>query len=312
METVYFQTIPLTRLVLGTSVTRLCEDQKTAFAVLDMAYEAGFRTFDTAHIYGNAERNLGAWMKSRKVRDEITVLTKGCNPGMGDKKDGMTRKILFSQVGQSLKRLKTDHIELYLLHRDDESKPVGEIVEALNELKAKGVVGAFGGSNWKLERLVEANEYAREHNMEGFTVASPCYSLALFERDLWGGSVSVSGEENKAYRAYLASSRMPVFTYSSLARGYLSGRYRCSNLEERLSDLPVREYDSARNRERLLRLETMAREKGVSMPSLAIAWLLRDEMNVFPILSPTRREHLNDCVCALELKLTEEERAYLG
>ena len=181
---------PLSRLVYGTGTAILeGDDQQAAFECLDMAWEAGFRVFDTAHSYKQAEENLGAWMDKRRVRKEIVLLDKGCNPGQNGSEDIFSADTIRSHMTESLRRLKTEKVEFYILHRDDETKPVDEIVEVLNEYKDKGIIGKFGGSNWRLPRILEANEYARAHGLAGFEAISPCFSLAELATDPWVGSV---------------------------------------------------------------------------------------------------------------------------
>ena len=126
--------------VYGTGNSKIMgEDEGLACECLDMAWQAGFTMFDSAHIYGNAERNLGKWMEKRGLREKAVILTKGCNPGMKGSADVMTPELIRNQVEESLDRLRTDCIDLYILHRDQPDMPVEPVVEVLNELKDKTV-----------------------------------------------------------------------------------------------------------------------------------------------------------------------------
>ena len=307
---------PLSRLVYGTGVRKLnSDDKKLAAACLDQAYEAGFRVFDTAHSYGRAEENLGAWIKSRGVRDDIVILDKGCNPGQNGSPDIFSAETIREHVKMSQERLQTGFLDLYILHRDDPSRPVGPIVEVLNELHEAGVIGLFGGSNWTLARVLEANRYAAEHGLKPFSAVSPNYSLGVLERDPWGGSVTLSGAQGTEYREWLAQNRLPVFTYSSISRGFFSGKYDPDSglsIEDCLPPSPIKEYDSPDNRERLRRAWELSRKKGTAVSTIALAWLLAQPQNIFPIVSPTGTDHIVDNIAALELELTAEECRYLS
>jgi aryl-alcohol dehydrogenase-like predicted oxidoreductase len=210
--------------------------------------------------------------------------------------------------------LQTEKFEFYILHRDDESKPVDEIVEVLNELKSAGTITYFGGSNWKMYRIRQANAYAKAHGLTGFTALSPNFSMTPLAHDLWGGSVTISGDGNQDYRAWLEETQYPVFNYSALARGYLSGRYHPAAgaaIEECLGSVPIGEYDCPDNRARLDRAFALAEKKNCSPTQLALAWLLNQKMNLFPIVSPGSSKHMEENMDAFKINLTEEEMEWL-
>ncbi|MCR5626925.1 MAG: aldo/keto reductase, partial [Lachnospiraceae bacterium] len=252
---------PLSRFVYGTTSASFEGDEPKAFDSLDAAWEAGFRVFDTAHSYGEAERVLGKWLEKRGCREETVILDKGLNPGQKGFDDVYSADTIREQFKMSLDRLQTDHVEMYILHRDDPTKPVDEIVEVLNELKADGKIIRFGGSNWTMKRTKEANAYAEKHGLIPFSVCSPSYSLAKLENDPWGGSVTLTGDDNKPFRDWLTQNQMPVFNYSALARGYLSGKYHSDDsipIEACLGSGTIAEYKSEENRLRLGRIEKLA------------------------------------------------------
>lgn len=303
------------RLTYGTPKCSYNGDDEQAFACYDLAYAYGFRVFDNAHSYGRGEETLGRWLVRTGRRDKVILLDKGCNPGsIYAVPEDFTAETIRSQVAQSLDRLQTDHLDMYILHRDDPSKPVDPIVEVLNELHDEGKIGRFGGSNWTHRRMLEANEYASVHGLQGFTVCSPNYSYARLVRDPWGGSVTISGNANVAFRRWLAETKMPVFNYSSLGRGFLSGRFRTDGklpIEECIAEAPILEYYSPENVERLRRLEVLADRNDATVSQIAMAWLLHQPLNLFPITSPTSEKHMRETVHAFDIALTEEELAFL-
>lgn len=302
---------PGSKLVYGTgSEVVMGEDAEAAVECLDMAWEAGFCSFDTAHSYGNAEKNLGIWMQRRGVRKDLVLVDKGCNPGQKGCQDVFSGETILEQMKESLDRLQTEQTDFYILHRDDESKPVGEIVEALNECKERGWVKKFGGSNWSFHRIVQANTYAKEHGLDGFQAISPNYSLARLVGDPWGGSITLSGDANEGFRQWLVDKQLPVFNYSALGRGYLSGKYkpgRGKTIEEQLWWAPIQEYHCPENEQRLIRAMEMAEQKGCSVSQIALAWLLHQKMNLYPIISPTKASHMKDNIGAFDIVLTKEE-----
>ena len=305
---------PLSALTYGTPSAAARGIQEEAMRVYDLAWEAGFRTFDTAHSYGEGEAMLGAWLKSRGYHNEAVILDKGCNPRQHGSQDVFSGQTIREQVEESLRRLQTDHVELYILHRDDPALPVDEIVEELNRLKQEGKILRFGGSNWTQDRLEQTKVYAEAHGLEGFTSCSPAFSLARFISDPWGGSVAISGEEQQGFRDWLAAEKMPVFCYSSVGRGYLSGKFTISSgkpIEECLSPAPIKEYDAPENRARLARAEEMAKEKDATISQIALAWLLHQPLDLYPIVAPSSLAHMEDNRKALDLKLTKEECDWL-
>ena len=307
---------PLSRLTYGTPVTATrAATREEAFISYDLAWEAGFRTFDTAHSYGCGEETLGLWLASRGHRQEVVILDKGCNPGQKGSDDVFSAQTVREQLETSLRRLRTDHVELYILHRDDPTRPVDGIVEELNKLKREGKVLRFGGSNWTLPRLQAANAYAAANGLEGFSAASPAFSLAEYLLDPWGGSVALSGEAQHPFRDWLGAQGIPVFCYSSLGRGYLSGKFRTDGeapIEACIGEGSILEYDAPSNRARLSRAEKLAAEKGCAVSTVCLAWLLHQPLELFPIVAPSSRGHIAEAVAALALALTDAECAWLS
>lgn len=302
------------RLVFGTGTDIVSGTDGAYMECLDMAWENGFTTFDSAYAYGDAEKHLGEWMDRRGCREDVILLDKGCNPGQKGSPDVMSAELIRSQQEESLHRLRTDYVDLYLLHRDDPSVPVGEIIEVLNERKALGKIRRFGVSNWTLSRIIEAEKYADSHGMEGFTAFSPAYSYAELVGDPWGRSVTLSGEKNREAREWYQKQKRPVFTYSSLARGYLSGKFSTTGgkpVEECLWWAPVEEYDCPENRERLHRAEVLAAKKSCTVSQICLAWLLGQPLDIFPIVSPSKEKHMKDNVGVFDLELTLDDWEYL-
>ena len=152
---------PVSRLVQGTMMVN-SKQLEAGFAFLDAVLEQGCNTFDTAHVYGGGdnERSVGRWVHERGVRDQVVILGKGAHHNQDRQR--VTPFDITSDLHDSLARFQFDYIDLYLLHRDDPSQPVGPIVEILNEHKRAGKIHAFGGSNWSVSRIQAANAYAAD------------------------------------------------------------------------------------------------------------------------------------------------------
>jgi aryl-alcohol dehydrogenase-like predicted oxidoreductase len=305
---------PVSRLVLGTMIISI-QEQERSFALLDAAVERGWTAFDTAHGYagGDSERGLGQWMQARGNREQVVIVSKGCHHNRDRRR--VTPFDLASDLYDSLARLQTNYIDLYLLHRDDPAVPVGPMVEALNEHLEAGRIHAFGGSNWTRERIIEANEYAHEHGLRPFVASSPNYGLADQIEDPWGGGcVTISGPGHREARAWYAANGMPVLAYSSLARGFLSGRITPDNFEQ-VKDTLDRAcrtaYCHEPNFRRLERALRLSEEKGISVPQLVLAFMFASPVNVFPIVGAASKAELEDNLKAFAVTLSQEEREWL-
>ena len=167
----------ISRLVQGTMMFSTAEEEYS-FDLLDTVFEAGINTFDCGHIYGggDCERVLGRWIEDRGVRKEVVILTKGCHHNADRRR--VTPFDISADLYDSLARLRTDHLALYLLHRDDPRKAVGPIVDTLNHYIQDGRIGVIGGSNWSHDRIRRANIYAEAIGLQSFGVSCPNFSLA--------------------------------------------------------------------------------------------------------------------------------------
>jgi aryl-alcohol dehydrogenase-like predicted oxidoreductase len=304
---------PISRLVQGTVMVTSRELERS-FDLLDAVFELGCTTFDTAHVYGQGdnERTVGRWIADRGLRDRVVIIGKGAHPNQDRVR--VTPHDITSDLYDSLARFGTDHLDLYLLHRDAPSAPVGPIVEVLNEHLAAGRIRAFGGSNWSHERIREANGYAREHGLTPFAASSPNFSLAEQMQAPWEGCVSISGPQGEAARRYYAEEEMPLFTWSSLAGGFFSGRFRRDNLDTfdaYLDRLCVTSYCHEDNFKRLERASELAEEKGLTLPQIALAYVMSQPLDIFALVGCNNAQEFQANLEACHVQLSPEERAWL-
>lgn len=285
-----------------------------SFGLLDDILALGGNTFDAAHVYGNGdnERTLGRWLEARGVREQVVVITKGAHHNQDRRR--VTPFDITADLHDSLARLRTGYIDLYLLHRDDPAVPVGPIIEVLNEHLAAGRIHAFGGSNWSHARIKEANEYAAARGLTPFAVASPHFSLAIQVEEPWDNCISLTGENGAAARQFYAENGMPLLTWSSLAGGFFSGRFRPDNLDtftEYLDRLCVKSYCYPENFARLDRVQELARARGASVAQVAMAYVVAQPFNVFPLVGCANGDEYAANAAALDLALTAGEVRWL-
>ncbi len=305
---------PFPKLVLGTlALPDLPGAQR--HDVLDRAVELGCNAFDTAHVYrnGDAERALGQWLATRN-RERILVITKGGHPeDTGKPRVGPSE--LTCDLRESLERLRCDYVDLYLVHRDEPSVPVGPIIDVLNEHLTAGRISAYGLSNWSIERAEQVLEYADVHGLKPPVASSPYYGLAEMLEDPWGGSVSIRGDGDRATLDWYDRAGMLVLAYAVLGRGLFSGRVDRQILQsdpERINRACRVGFCHEANLERLERARIVARERGCSIAQVAIAWVLSQPYALAALVGIANQRELEDTRAAVDIELTEDEIAWLG
>lgn len=292
---------------LGKQVSRLVmgvDNQLTlphAATMFDDFVERGGTTFDTAYVYGGGrgEKLLGQWVKSRGNRDDIVLIGKGAHTPYCDP-ESITR-----QLFESLERLQTDHVDLYLMHRDNEEIPVGEFVDVLDSHFQAGRIKAFGGSNWSTARFDEANAYAAAQGKQAFTLLSNHLSLARAYDVPWAGCRHVSDDESQAW---LRERQVALFPWSSQARGFFTGR---AKPEDRSDEELARCFYSDGNFERLRRAEELADKYGVGATAIALAWLLHQPYPVFPLIGPRQLSETRTSLPGLSVELSAQDVTWL-
>ena len=303
----------ISRLVQGCiMLNRSNKDE--GFALLDAAFAAGITAYDSAHLYGGGEvdRMLGLWTEARGNREDVIIIGKGAH--LNQDRNRVTPYDIDADMADSLVRLRSDYIDIYLLHRDDPTVAVGPIVEKLNEHQAKGNIRVFGGSNWTPERLAEANEYADKHDMVPFVCSSPNFSLAEQFEEPWTDCLSISGPSQAAARHWYADQNMPLFTWSSVARGFFSGKITSTNAEEvrdQFDGSMPKSYYYPENFQRLDRAWELASDKGLTVPQIALAYVLSFPLNIHALVGAMNGDEIASNIEALDTRLSEQEMAWL-
>lgn len=276
--------------------------QDDADAMLRMAIDAGINFIDTANVYsqglseeitGQAIRNLGL------RREQVVLATKVMGPmGEGPNDRGLSRGHILDQVKASLKRLGTDHIDLYQVHGWDAATPIEETMRALDDCVRQGLVRYVGVSNWQAWQIMKAQGIADRLGLERFQSTQSYYTLA--GRDLEREIVPM-----------LRSEGMGLMVWSPLAGGYLSGKYRGKDKAGRRDERAFPPVDTARGEQVLAAMQPIADARGCTPAQVALAWLLHQPHVTSVILGAKRREQLADNLGATAIELSAEERASL-
>jgi len=297
---------PVSKLVLGTDNQI---DAPTMAAMGDAFFEGGGNCFDTAFIYsdGRSEALLGEWMAARGVREELVVLSKGAHP------PECSPEAVKQQLDQSLARLQTDYLDLYCLHRDDVSVPVSEWIDALNREVDAGRIKLFGGSNWTSERVDEANRYAAENGLQGFSLLSNNFSLARMEDPVWPGCLASSTD---AFRDWHSDNDFPLLPWSAQARGFFlnweaSGLAATRHGADPTDDEMQRVWGSDGNMERRRRASHLADELGVSAIQIALAYVVNQPFPCCALVGPRNPMQLQDSLDAAQIELTSAQVNWL-
>lgn len=284
-------------------------DEKQSFRVLDAFVDAGFNFIDTADTYstwvpgnrgGESETIIGNWLKQHGRRDSLVIATK-LGGDMGNGKKGLSAKYVHEAVDASLKRLKTDYIDLYQSHYDDLDTPVSETMDAFNTLIKAGKIRHIGASNFTADRIAESNRYARENGLAAYVSLQPLYNL--YDRQKF----------ETEYLPLVKAEDLAVISYYALASGFLSGKYRSAADADKSprGGAVVKQYLNERGTTILRALDDVAAEHHVPLAQVAIAWQLHKPFITAPIVSATSEHQLADIIGAASLKLTQDQLALL-
>ncbi len=287
---------PISRLVLGTLGGNWLPYASVMF---DEYFRGGGNCFDTAWVYGASDATLGQWIRNRGVRDQVVILAKGAHTPLCDPEH------LTSQLMESLDRMQTDYVDIYMMHRDNPDIPVGEFIDVMNQHVRAGRMKAFGVSNWTIERIREANAYANAKHIRGISAVSNNFSLARMIEAPWAGCLASSDPES---RAWFEKTQMPLMAWSSTGRGFFAFGDRD---DQSNADL-VRCWYSDDNFQRLERAKELAAQKGVTPVMIAMAYVLCQPFPTFPLFGPATLDEMHISLQALDIELTPDELKWLN
>ena len=292
-------------IIFGGNVFGWTATEKESFELLDRFLDLGFNMIDTADVYsrwaegnpgGESESIIGKYVKSRKNRHKLCIATKVGSSMKQGGNSNLSKSYIIKAVDDSLRRLQTDHIDLYFTHKDDKETPVEETLEAYQKLIDQGKVRYIGASNLSAGRLKESLNISEKQNLPKYRVFQPEYSLV--KRDSFEGELKDICMKNE----------LGVTSYFSLASGFLTGKY--SSLED-IKDSPreqfLKSYFNDQGSRILKCLEDMSNEKNVSPSAIALRWLIQQPEITAPIASGSKTSHLKSFKEAVQIELSPEE-----
>jgi aryl-alcohol dehydrogenase-like predicted oxidoreductase len=305
-------------LVLGAMLFGSVTDEKTSFAILDRYAEAGGNFVDTSDNYafwvdggqgGQSEELLGRWRRSRGIGDEIVVATKlGARPlapgtSYTDNAEGLSAKVIRESAERSRERLGVEKLDLLYAHIDDHTVPQRETVEGFAALVAEGTVGLLGVSNQAVWRVERARALAAAAGLPGYEVLQYQHSHLRPRSDVPSelfpdGSLGHAGPELLGYLR--AEPQLTLVAYSPLLKGAYTHPDR----------LP-QDYDHPGTPARLAVLRDMAKETGATVNQVVLAWQLGGELPIVPLVGASSVAQLEENLAAVDLELTQEQRARL-
>jgi 1-deoxyxylulose-5-phosphate synthase len=275
-------------------------DDESSRPFIKQALEAGINFFDIADVYSNgmSERVVGRALHDFATRDEVVIATKVYFPmGKGPNDRGLSRKHILSSIDASLKRLGTDYVDLYQIHRWDYEVPIEETLEALNDVVRAGkarYIGASAMYAWQFARALFAADL---HGWTRFVSMQPHYNL-LYR------------EDEREMLPLCQDQNIAVIPFSPLARGWLArkpSQEQNETLRAQTDDLTKARYAREDNVAIVQRVSELAETRGVPMAQVALAWMLSKQVVTAPIIGATKPHHLQDAIAALSVQLSPEE-----
>jgi aryl-alcohol dehydrogenase (NADP+) len=275
-------------------------DEDAGRAIIKDALEAGINFFDTANVYsdGSSEEIVGRLLAEYADRDEIVLATKvhgRMRPGPNG--GGLSRKAILSEIDHSLRRLGTDYVDLYQIHRWDPATPIEETVEALHDMVKAGKARYVGASSMYAWQFAKALHTAERHGWTRFTTMQNHYNL-LYR------------EEEREMLPLCADEGIGVIPWSPLARGRLTRDWDATTARTRTDEFGKTLYPDG-DRAIVERVAKIAEQRGVSRAQIALAWVSRHPAVTAPIVGATKPEHLEDAIDSLSVTLTDDEVAQL-
>jgi len=286
-------------IAFGGNVFGWTADEAISHRILDAFVDAGFSFIDTADVYsrwvpghtgGESEAIIGSWLKKDPAkRAKVQIATKcGMIPADG----ALKRDAIKKSVDESLKRMNTDHIELFQSHKDDKATPLEETLSTYGELIKAGKLGAIGASNYDAPRLAEAAKISKEKGLPRYESLQPHYNLV--ERGLFEGAL-----ENECLKEGIG-----VIPYYSLASGFLSGKYRSeADIGNAQRGSRVKSYINPKGMGVLKALDDVAKKHNSNPTQVSLAWLMQRKSITAPIVSATNLQQLKDLIASPNVKL---------
>ncbi len=306
----------LSKIALGCDHYGESISEKDALSFLDLYIEKGGNLLDTAHVYGQeyddgpstSEQVISKWLKSTGMRNEVVILTKGGHPHIGRMHDSrINGHDLKNDLEASIRQLGTTP-DIFLLHRDDKSVPIPEIVDILDSFVSLGLTKTVGVSNWSISRINEARKYAQQNGKADILYSELQYSLAKTDQQTWGDD-TIEIMDSTSSISYYENSDITYLTFSSQAKGFFS-KVLMGKTDE-LSDRAKKRFLTKENLARAERVGKLCRKYGTEPAAIALAFILSHEGKAIAIIGASRMEQLENTLKNTNLILSPEDIGFL-
>lgn len=308
--------LTVSTIALGTDVYGTDLDEKTSFEMLDFYVQNGGNIIDTANVYadwapgerGRSEKLIGRWLKNRGNREKYIISTKGGHPNLDTMSvSRLSHSELKSDLDESLRRLGTDYVDIYWLHRDDELLEVSDIMDTLDGFVKSGKVRYIGMSNWTCQRIEEAQKYAENNSKTMLSASQIQYSAA--QPNIESNDPTLVLMNDDEYN-YFKNHDMTVFAFASQAKGFFSKLH--AGGEEALSKKARDRYFNEISLARFERIEKLSAESGHTVGEIAISVLASNyDFDTVPIVGCKNTVQLKESMNGAALRLTKEQIEYI-
>ena len=304
IHTIY-KDLDISSIVMGSAMSMSHLPKDVYYSIYDTYFEAEGNIVDTARSYGTGgrlEKQVGDYLKETGRTDDVIISTKGCHP-FHDGPSRLSFADMQTDIDESLEALHRDHIDIWWIHKDDENVPVEGIVDSFNHFIKAGKVFAVGCSNWTVDRIKAANDYAKATGQYGFSASQINWSLATTLREFFHDPTNKTMDDY-SYDWYYANN-MPIFSFSSQAQGFFP-RVDAGGILS-LPDEMQKCYGSPENMRRLRFAREFAKSHGCSLSAVALAYLINNKLTCFPIIGAESVDMLKLSLEAGDVEMTPEE-----
>lgn len=292
--------IQISKIGLGASPFGTNVSKEDAFALLDYYISKGGNVVDTARVYAEwlpngksaSEKTIGKWIKKNNNRDKIVIMTKGGHPPMSNMEISRISQVeIRKDMEESLESLCVDQIDIYFLHRDDTSIPVEKIVDIMDIFVKERKIKAFGVSNWKASRIIEANEYAKNSGKTPISISQIQWSYTYSSNEMQNGDGMICMDE-KEYETY-KKMKIPVVAYSSQAKGFMQKAYQYG-----MENIPsyLQKYVCEENEVRLEAVKEYMAQGGTSVTSYVLDYITSNQVEAVALIGAKNIEQLEECL----------------
>ncbi len=309
-------TLTPSALCMGSTMIGSVVDKQLSFRMLDAFFDAGGTFVDTAKVYADwlpgprsvSEKTIGEWLRHSGKRQGVVLATKGAHPELNTMHIGRIAPAeIAADIDASLQHLQTDVIDLYWLHRDDVKRPVAEILATMEGQVRAGKIRYYGCSNWRADRIDEAQTYARSQGWTGFVADQMMWSLAAVDYAALPDKTMLAMDSG--LRQFHLASGMAAIPYSSQANGYF--QHLAAGEEDKIKAHHRQMYGSRTNDVRLARIRKLSADTGLSITAIVLSYLLAQPFPTLPVFACRTMTQLEDTLAAADVMLTPEQVAYL-